>query len=176
MKIHEVKAAIQKNIDHEQAGIDVYEHVLKVLSSFEGKQITKRMATALEKNLPAGYNRAYINRIGSLIQIVVVPKNFSNRITFLLGYDSHPYFSVGRSEDQHSGFAYFNNCHGEAAKQRNEIRRNLLSKAIKLTGLANTFAEAKKTAAAAREELSELVGYTMDVEIPKALGMWGTNL
>lgn len=171
MLIQEIKTAIRKNIEDEQARIDVYEHVLKVLTPFEGKQITKRMATKLEQNLPAGYNRAYIERVGTLIYLVVVPDNFQNRIQFLLGYASHPVFMVGRAQDRHSGFAYFNNCLGEAARERNKKRQELLSKGIKLAGLANTYHIANEAANAAREELLELVGFTMDVEMAKVLGM-----
>lgn len=175
MKIQEVKKAIQQNIDHEQKQIAIYEHLVEVFKPFEGKKISQRMVTALEKNLPNGYKRAYLNRIGSLIQVVLAPENFQENITFLLGYDSDPIFKIGRTQERYSGFAYFNSCHGEAARQRNQKRRELLSKAIKLAGLANTYANAKATANAAREELSELVGHTMDVEIPKVLNMWEKN-
>jgi len=175
MKIQEVKEAIQANIDREQIGIDVFEHLSKVFEPFEDKKISERMATALRKNLPAGFRSCYLKRIASLIQIVVTPEKYDDRLTFLLAYNSNPTFRQGKAQDSHSGFAYYNACHGEAARQRNQKRRELQSKAIMLAGLANTYEAAKTTADAARAQLSELVGYTMDIEIPKALGMWENN-
>ena len=171
MKILEIKDAIQAKIDHEQIAIDVFEHLSKVFEPFEGKLITKRMETALQKNMPIGFKYTNLERIAGMLYIVVVPENFSERIQFLLAYDSNPIFRQGRSQERHSGFAYYNNCYGDAAKKRNEKRRDLQSKAIKLAGFANTYAEAKKSANTARTELSELVGYAMDIEISKILGM-----
>lgn len=171
MKISEIKEAIQKNIDREQTGIDVYEHLSKVFEPFEGKKISERMATALRKNLPDGFRSCSLNRIASLIQIVVTAESYDDRLTFLLAYDSNPIFRQGKAQDEHSGFAYYNACHGYYAEERNAQRRKLQDRAIYLAGIANSYAAAKQTVDDVKDELSNFVPYQMGAEMTSVLGM-----
>lgn len=80
-------------------------------------------------------------------------------------------FSIGSAGLSHSGFAYYNNCYGEAARERNKIRVKLISKSIKMAGYANTYATGIAKAAAAKSALIELVGYQMEIEMTKLLDM-----
>lgn len=172
MKIVEIKFAILDQISREQIGIDVFKHLVKVFRPYVGKKISQRMITTLNKNLPAGFKRANLTRIASLIQVVLIPDNYDDKLTFLLGYESNnPIFSIGSAGIEHSGFAYYNNCYGGAAIERNKIRRRLLSKSIKMAGLANTYVTGKAIADVAKAELIKLVGYQMESEMTKLLGM-----
>lgn len=174
MKIQAVKAAIQKHIDREETGIKIFNHLSKVFEKFENKKISERMATALRKNLPDDCERAYLKRVASLIQIVVVKKsilNIEDRITFLLGYDNNPIFRQGKAQDEHSGFAYYNACHGFYALERNEQRRKLQDKAIYLAGIANTYETAKETVDNVKAELSNFLPFQMNSEMTQILGM-----
>lgn len=199
MHFKTVRIAIKEQIDREQIGIDVFTHLVEVFQPFVGKKISERMITALNKNLPTGFSHATLKRIASLIQVVLIPElpdrvwagktekklptpadtqtQYENRITFLLGYEAisgktnGTIFSIGHAESEHSGFAYYNNCYGGAAKERNDIRRRLLGKVTLITGKANTYATGMFIAENAKSELVELVGYQMEAEMTKILGM-----
>lgn len=171
MKILEIKQEIQKNIDHEQNVINVYNHLITVLKPFEDKRVTQRMATAVEKNLPSGYERAYLTTMAGMTHLVVVPKIYDNNIRFLLCYNDNPIFKIGIYNERHSGFACFNNCYGQAAEDRNVERRIMLSKAIKLAGIANTFAKAVKAVRNAESELNDIAHFSVQYEMTKILKM-----
>jgi len=183
MQIKDIKFAIHDRIAHEQIGIDVFHHLVKVFRPFNGKKISQRMITALNKDLPVGFVNARMHRIASLIQVVLIPEKYEgrlpydDRITFLLGYENYsrgsnmPDFQIGSSGLDHSGFANYNKCYGTAAEERNKIRRTLLRKVIKMAGYANTYATGIAIAATAKSELIELVGYQMEVEMTKILAM-----
>jgi len=194
--IKEIKFGIHDQIAREQIGIDVFNHLVKVFKPYVGKKITQRMVTTLNKNLPTGFVSARLKRIASLIQVVLMPEisngccserklpspldtqnQYENRITFLLGYEAMSdktngtIFEIGSALSEHSGFAYYNNCYGNAARERNEIRRTLLGKVDKILGLTNTYITGIAVATVAKSELVKLVGYQMEAEMTKLLGM-----
>lgn len=192
--INEIKFGIHDQIAREQISIDVFNHLTKVFRPYVGKKITQRMITTLNKNLPDGFASARLKRIASLIQVVLMPNLFScserklpapmdtqrqyeNRLTFLLGYESYDgktngtIFQIGSSLSEHSGFAYYNNCYGNAARERNAIRRVLLGKVNKIQELNDTYITGKAIADVAKSSLIKLVGYQMEAEITKLLGM-----
>lgn len=176
MKIKEIKDGIEAAIAREQIGIDAFDHLVKVFRPYVGKKISQRMITSLNKDLPKGFKRAHLKRIASLIQVVLIPEKSENYdLTFLLGYESYGRenvpFAIGSGGLSHSGFAYYNRCYGNAARERNAIRRSLLSKRIKMVGYANTYATGITIAAEAKSELIKLVGYQMEIEMTKLLGM-----
>ena len=177
MLIKDITLGIQNQIAREQIAIDAFDHLVKVFRPYNGKKVSQRMVTTLNKDLPKGFKRATLNRIASLIQVELVPDKYENKLTFLLGYESFsgktnaPIFYVGSAGLEHSGFAYYNKCHGEAAKERNKIRKSLLSKRIKMAGYANTYATGIAIAAEAKSNLIKLVGYQMEAEMTKLLAM-----
>lgn len=173
MQIQTIKSAINDRIAREQIAIDAFDHLVKVFAKFHGKKVSQRMVTALNKDLPKGFKRADLTRIASLIQVVLIPEIWDDKLTFLLGYDGKdaPIFYIGEGGLEHSGFADYNNCHGGAAKERNKIRRTLLRKVIKMAGYANAYATGIALADKAKSELIELVGYQMEVEMTKILAM-----
>ncbi len=181
MQIKQIRFGIHDAIAREQIAIDVFEHLVKVFTPFVGKKISQRMITALNKDLPKGFKRADLSRIASLIQVVLIPEkseDYDNKLTFLLGYSfksNGTLFYIGDASSEHSGFAYYNNCHGGAARERNKIRRSLLSKSIKMAGYANTYATGIAIAAEAKGALIKLVGYQMETEMTKLLDMTVQN-
>lgn len=180
MEIKTIRFGIQNAIAREQIAIDAFDHLVKVFDKFHGKKVSQRMVTALNKDLPKGFKRADFNKIASLIQVVLIPEkseDYDNKLSFLLGYDGKaaPIFYIGEGGLEHSGFADYNNCHGGAAKERNKIRRSLLSKSIKMAGYANTYATGISIAAMAKADLIELVGYQMETEMTKLLDMTVQN-
>lgn len=92
MQIKKIRFGIHDAIAREQIAIDAFDHLVKVFRPFIGKQISQRMVTALNKDLPKGFKRADFNKIASLIQVVIIPEkpeNYDDKLTFLLGYASY---------------------------------------------------------------------------------------
>lgn len=91
--------------------------VAAVLKRFNGKTVTKRMATAVEKAFPT-YTVFYDTSIG--MRHIYVWGNeiaYDNRKSFLLSYESHSQvFSLSRFTGE------YNRAHYGAAQARNEKR------------------------------------------------------
>lgn len=153
-----IKQVVQADIDREEIGIQMYERILGVIKKFEGKKITKAMATAVEKELsPEGYVVSYSPRHG-MFYVSIWKKNYNDRIEFLFGHESDPTFRIGDSRKERSGFAYSNTCYGDAAKERNAARLAMLQNEEGLNDFArvlDTMKEAKAAFAKAEQVLSK---------------------
>ena len=171
MKIIEIKSYIQTQIDHEQIAIDVHDHLVKILPKFEGKPVSKRIATFVNGNLPKGFIRAEISHIASMTHLNIIAPKYDDTLRFLLCYDSDTTFRIGHYDEQYSGFTYYNNCYGNAAKERNKERENVYRQAIKIAGIANSYAIAKEQAKQAHDALNELVHFSVHTGIQRILGM-----
>ena len=90
--------------------------IAETLKKFEGKQITKRFATAVKKAMP-DYTVYFENKY-SLIQLVIWKGNYNDRTQHVLGYASNPIYHTGQHDIQHSGFEYYNYCYGFRARER----------------------------------------------------------
>jgi len=171
MKISEVKAKIQAEIDREQINIDVHDHLVKILTKFEGKAVSKRIATAVQNDLPKGFIRASMHYIASMTYVRLYSDSckYEDRIDFFLCYDSDKTFRIG---NPNSGFQYYNTCNGQAARERNEKRIALLNNCIKIAGYVNSYHEAKAKMEEAHANLKEMLHYTIDIDITKAFDMY----
>jgi len=135
---------IRKLIETAHENTALAERVEAALAPFDGKKITKRMATVLEKALPecsvyydTNYGMYHVN----------VSWGTDEEKRFLLGYHGTPIFTV-------EGFAEHNACHLTAATKRNEERATFLNKAW-LTKVADCIEKANKATASLKMLLED---------------------
>lgn len=137
--------------------------VLEALKKFEGKKVTKRFATAVEKKLGEGYNVSYKRDDGYRFEISVWGKEipFAKRYTFDLAKCpwSGPkvaYFSVEAFTEELSGRYY------KYAAERNAKRHEALTETwCEETAVALTKVIALRAKLAeAIEEAEKLAGET----------------
>lgn len=147
----QIKNVIQRDIESELTGIRLFEAFKKATAKFDGKKITKAIATAFEKELNnPSYTVSYVYQYGMFYIYVWSGPNqipFNERIVMHLGYGSDPVFHIGESSKQHSGVNYYCNSIGDAAKERNAQRLSLLndSKAIqRIVDTLNNYTKAKE--------------------------------
>jgi hypothetical protein len=148
MAPNDIRALIESNLED----TTIADRVLEALRPHHGKQINKRMATAVGKALPeytVHYDSAitmyHLHVWGSAIE-------YNRRKSFLLGYYSDTTFDVGLYESR------FNVCWYSAARERNEKRRALMTD----SGWLAQVADAINVLNATRERYAELVTW----EIP----------
>lgn len=146
---------LKAEIVREQEGIDLFERFKKATEKFEGKKITKAIATAFEKELGPEYVVYYSSEYG-MYQISFWKGSSQNKKQFLIGYDSTPIFRRGHSTESHSGIEYFCNCYGQAAKERNDRRRETLRNQKTLDKMASAIDKLLE----AREELEQFSDYS----------------
>jgi len=105
-----MKAEVAKEVSYQK-----YHNLVAIeLAKFEGKKLTKRLVTNLEKALPGAtiyweHNAGMIN-----INISGVPEfmSYNDRLRLFLGYDKDlPSYSVER-------FEYADYCHGGESRDR----------------------------------------------------------
>lgn len=92
----EMTVTVQKRLDEARLGVVWLRHVAEYLKSFQGKTITKRVVTALEKHrdtyensVTKGYH-IQLEHIASLINLII--QKGEDRESFLLGYDNNPVY------------------------------------------------------------------------------------
>ena len=128
--LKQIKEIITNDIEIENKGIELYETILNELKPLEGKTITKKIATQIEKALP-DYRIIYKSDYG-MFQIDIFNTNTNQTYNFLLGYHTNPIVLIGNP-----GFESFNTCYGNAARERNEQREKLLADELALTNMAD---------------------------------------
>lgn len=130
-----IKQTLQVDYDQEEEAISLYDEIARILAPFEGKPLTKRLGTAVAKVLePKGYKVSWSPEYG--MYYIKVWKTWDDRFNFLVGYESTEAYHLGEPHIQHSGFAYWSNCYGHAAKLRNEKRLATLRDPARLKELA----------------------------------------
>ena len=108
-----IKAAIQETIDSEKASIELHDSLLSIFESFEGKTISRRMATKLEKAMPkycVSFNSVHTG-IFRRFEITLWVGNYDNRTTFSLCRSGGGIYTS-------ESFRQANACHGSAAVER----------------------------------------------------------
>jgi hypothetical protein len=111
--------------------------VRKAVAPFDGKPITKRIATAVEKALPE--YTVYYERQYGMFHVIIWGNGieYGDRLSLLLGYESAPTFHIGEPDKQHSGFEYYSCCYGSAEKERIDQTQKLLVDDRKLQRVAD---------------------------------------
>lgn len=133
--------------------------VAATLARFDGKKITRRMAIAVKKALPA-YTVHYNTNYG-MKQIDVWGNGiaFDSAYRFLLGYDSHaPEFSLERFKTDYSA-AYYG-----AAHERNSRRAEKLNDTVWQTEVAKSINQLNAARLRLRGLLAHPVPDAYDIE------------
>lgn len=149
---NKIRLVVEKSIAREQLGLDRHELIVKHLKPFEGKLITKRIETALNKVFVN--HEVHIDRRASLINLEIWKKHYKDgdHTSHLLGYsdsftrsETSNIYREGVYDKEYSGFEYYDNCHGNAAKQRVKRDKTFLKNGSvqKLAASVKTFLEAK---------------------------------
>lgn len=134
--IAQLKAHIQAKIDDEARDVYIHTEIVRVLEKMEGKLISQRIATALNKLHPDW--TVHFEPSHSMFHLKIwggdTGKTFDNRVSVLLGYRSEPTIRVNEASDSR-GFEYFDCCNGSAAIERNKKRLALIEDPDKLKAL-----------------------------------------
>lgn len=147
---------IQKDYERETSGICLFEIMVETFKSFEGKPITKRLATALQKKLPD--HTIYYEHLYGMYHIRIWGNGtpYDQRAGFLLGYDNASAYREGKDHEQHSGFRDYSACYGWAAKDRNQQRETLLADKKRIAHLAKVISDYLS----AKKALDEIDNFT----------------
>lgn len=148
-----IRKTIEDNIKREQRGTAIFDVMVETFKPFEGKPITKRLATALEKAMP-NHTIYYEKEFGMFhIRIWGNGIEYKDRLSFLIGYDSNPYYTEGKYETGNAsncgtGFRAHSCCYGEAAKDRIKQAKAFLNNGPAMEKLYSTIRDyiAAKTA------------------------------
>ena len=113
----------------------MFEELSKLFERYEGKQITKRMATAIEKEHPDW--TVYYKPDYGMYQINIwggdSGRDYNHYWQFFLGYESQGgIFTLEHFKDTNAGY-------GSAAEKRNIERRRMLAHPEELEEMARTF-------------------------------------
>lgn len=126
---------------------EIADKVLEVLKPFDGKTISKRMASAVQKALPeytiyykSDYGMFHINVWGNGI-------SYNEMLSFLIGYETNTTFNFETFRDR------FANCYLGAAKERNNKRKLWLSSEYSIQGAVDRINEINRL----KKELDNLL-------------------
>ena len=136
-----IESAINDYIKSEQLDIALFNNVRQSLMNFDGKQINKRMATAVEKKLSIHKVRYDTNYNMFHIEIWI-DGNYNNHKRFLLGHrdyqtGSAPIFTLENFDDH-------NACMGSAAEKRILQCMETLEQIDKLNPIIDNYIKAKE--------------------------------
>ena len=103
------------------------DRVLAILKAFDGKPITKRLATAVQKALPE--RTVHYSTIGSMVHLEIwgAGTEHKNRSSFLLGYTDTSRFGPASTLNAHNYEIEHNARYYSAARERNAKRRALMA-------------------------------------------------
>lgn len=147
-----IKSMLKDKLASQQRNYTIYCAVEKALMPFEGKKITKRLATAVEKALPE--HTVYYSTDYGMYHINVWKAHLDNKISFLLGYhgaytaESSKPFRMGSAEESHSGFKYYSASNGHWEQIRIKQNAALLANTVKLKKMARIVDNIAKAQAA----------------------------
>lgn len=123
------KARLEKWITDQEARLEIYKATLPAVKRWEGKKITKRIATdakkAIEKLNPK--HHVFYRADNWMFHIsVFVNGDYNNRMEMLIGYNSHPTFSIEK-------FIEYNQCFALNEERNPKLRaaRPLVSQWVK---------------------------------------------
>ena len=172
----EIKAAVAANIEHEEDDVAIYEKVKSALEPFEGKEITKRLATAVAKAFGEDWI-VHFDRDYGMFHINVRRKSeaYADHRRFLIGYESYPFFHMEEHHDGgvnsgSHGFVHHNTCYGTAAITRIEKNKAFLADKVAVSKLVKAIAAYKKSVAEMKEYGN---GYSIPAffDIEKVVGL-----
>jgi hypothetical protein len=163
-----IVAALKAEIEQDKKYYDLHQKCADVFKAFEGKQITKRMESALKKAYPewtiyysAEYGMYHIKVWG----LACGRPSYDNAQHMLLGYESDPVYTA-------ENFEKFDCCHGSAAIERNQKRDKFLA-SPELEGVAQAIMDFKRAEEALKNTMEAVNEYTTAsaYAIEKAFGI-----
>ena len=93
----QIHAEIDKRCVRYAKSVHVYQTLHECLKKFEGKKITKRLATAAERALGV---RVYYNTNHGMYHLeIAVDGNWQDKFSFLIAYSSDPTYTTKKFED-----------------------------------------------------------------------------
>lgn len=108
MKKHEINKIIAAYVANESAGIKEHEIIAAYLNQYEGKPISGNIFRKLPENI------RFVPQYG-----MYYLKFTDSGREHLIGYNSDPVVKSGGEPSKNgSGFEYFDNCYGNAARER----------------------------------------------------------
>jgi hypothetical protein len=157
----QIREYLQSQIDNENKGIYFHNEIIKAMRPFEGKPMSKRIATALQKLHPE-WTIYYGNEYGQFHLSIWggdTGLRYDNRFSALIGYDSEPIVSIDRSKDSR-GFEDCDCCHGSAGIERNAKRQATIDNPEQITAITNAINDYSD----ALEKLENTITYPMPDE------------
>lgn len=149
--ISDIEAPIIQAIAADNVCQRLHEIVRNVLVAFQGKQITKRIQTAVQKSQPGWV--VYLDTQYGMYTLRIwggdTNRNSDNRFSVLLGYDSDPVFNI-------DNFERHNACSGSAALARNVGRVALLADRPRLFRLVYSVNQVLAAQLALQGQLADL--------------------
>ena len=127
----EIIDGIKADMAREGDGIQIHHAIAEVLKQYDGKPISKRIATALQKNHPEWV--IYFNDNFGMFHLDVWGKatgsflDCGSKFSALIGYESDKTVKANMFDKRPDGSCGFDGCHGYAAIDRFNKRRALLA-------------------------------------------------
>jgi hypothetical protein len=157
----QIREYLQSQIDQENKGLYLHNEIVKALKPFEGKPISKRIATALQKLHP-DWTVFYDTNYG-MFHLVIWGGDTGlicgNSFRALIGYERECIVSVDKSKDSR-GFEEFDCCHGSAAIERNALRQSTLDSPDKIADITQAINDYSDALA----NLEKMIDYPMPDE------------
>lgn len=170
-RLEKIQQCIREAQARDQFSSKLFERIRAALVPFDGKPISKRLATAAQKQLPeytvyyrAEYGMFHLSIWGAGIE-------YNDRREFLLGYDSTSAFIIGAAEDDKGSFYGHNRWAWSAALERIQQCQAQLADTRTLQRLADAY-EAK---AQAERTIAEIQSYPFEAQYAIERAMEGSK-
>ena len=126
--LEQIKEKIKERIKDDEKNLEMYNTVAECFEKLEGKEITKRFSTLLEKSLPTFTFHYEKNKYLGGCSIKFWEKSINENWNFTIGKDS---FSIEE-------FAERNACYGSAAQERIDKNTTYLNDEKTLSKIAQS--------------------------------------
>jgi len=126
---------ISADVNEDKKRLKLYDLILPVIEAQEGKQVTRRIETAVKKMLPDDTLVSYSSDAG-MYHLYIWGKTlgltYDTRVSFLLGY----HLTGEREIVSVDKFADYNACNGRAASERIADGERILNDQARLINMA----------------------------------------
>lgn len=117
----EIREILEKHIKNEERNLLYHNLIKEILTPMDGKAVSKRIATAIQKKLPNA--SIYWDTQHGMYRIWVwggeTELKYDDRMFFLIAYPKHPYVDAEK-------FEKFDGYHGRGAEERLRKLKSLL--------------------------------------------------
>ena len=134
-----ITEAVKSDMAREQRYIDLHNQVLTALAPYDGKGVTKRLATAVSKAMPdmtvaydTDYGMCHLSIWGQGLE-------YRRRYSALLAYQGPSQYGEGRVFHLDLFDTELAACYGRAARERQARRAELLSDSKRIADIAAAY-------------------------------------